>query len=312
MIRVAPLTDSTNLIGNPEALRERWQNDGVLFMRGVLDPELIGWARGKYRDVLVSEGLIVLENETPLWTGKEPRSRNPCNALGTEVWREIVKQPALNQIVRNIFEGEPVWIPIAQHRSGMPSGPVEKDIFSGRHQDGFFNEGMNFLICWIPMRDITMNSGSFAVAPGTHKNGTLHVEGADGTIPAGVIPDEAWRAADFKVGDVLIFSHLTAHATLPNPSNEIRMSLDVRAIPEYAPQPVVGTVELVENRDVTIRRDEGGVATVRVSDTTFIRDMHPHPRIPTGELGRIAYPGARVMAMAHEDGIATVLRSFAY
>lgn len=315
MIHVAPLTESTDLIGNPEALRERWQNDGVLFMRGVLDPELIEWARGKYREVLAAEGLIDPENERPLWTGKEPQSRNPCNALGTEVWQEIVKQPELNQIVRAIFKGEPVWIPIVQHRSGMPSGPVEQgqDIFSGRHQDGFFNEGMQFIICWIPMRDITMETGSFAVAPGTHKSGTLHVEAADGyPIPSGVIPDEAWRSADFKVGDVLIFSYLTAHATLPNPSNEIRMSLDVRAIPEYAPQPVVGTVEHVENCDVKIRRDEGGLATVHVSDSTFIRDMNPHPRVPTGELGRIAYPGARVMAMAHEDGKATVLRRFAY
>jgi hypothetical protein len=47
---------------------------------------------------------------------------------------------------------------------------------------------------------------------------------------------------------------------------------------------------------------------VHVSDDTFIRDMNPRPRIPTSDLERIAFPGAHVMAMAREDGRATVMR----
>jgi len=44
MINVKELTDSTALIGNPEALRQRYDEDGVLFLRGVIDPELMAWA----------------------------------------------------------------------------------------------------------------------------------------------------------------------------------------------------------------------------------------------------------------------------
>lgn len=47
--------------------------------------------------------------------------------------------------------------------------------------------------------------------------------------------------------------------------------------------------------------------TVYVTDDTFIRDMTPQPRIPTGEVERIAYPCAG-SAMAGADGIAIVLR----
>lgn len=310
MINIEPLKDSTPLIGNGPGLRERWEEDGVLFLHDVMNPELIAWAREKYRAALAAEELIDITNEVPVWTGAEPKTRRPCDALGTEVWHEIVKQPELNDIMRSIFEADPVWIPIAAHRSGMPTGPVEEeeDIFAGRHQDGFFNEGMMFSICWMPIRDVDMNSGSFAVAPGYHKFGVLHSRQPQYAISPDKIPEEAWRSANFRVGDVLIFNYMTPHATLPNPSNEIRMSLDVRAIPAWAPQPVIGEVDKVDGTDVTIRTEKGELKVVHVNDDTFIRDMNPQPRVPTHELQKIAYPGAHVMAMARKDGTATVIR----
>lgn len=310
MLKVTELKDSTTLIGNPEALRKVWEEEGVLFLRGVMDPELIGWAREHFREALANEKLIDPEIEEPFWTGSVPLTRRPCDAIGTTVWHEIVKFPLLNSIVRDLFEAEPTWIPIVGHRSSMPTGPIApaQDIFAGRHQDGYFNEGIQFLICWMPIRDTDLNSGSFAVAPGTHRRGNLHQEALQHKLPPEAISDDAWRSAHFRVGDVLIFNYFTAHSTLPNPSNQIRMSLDVRAVPAWAPQPVVGVVDTVDGTDVTILTEEGERVTVAVSDSTYIRDMDPRPRVPTSELQRIAYPGARVMAMASEDRKATVLR----
>ena len=311
MISVAALTDSTSLIGDPEALRQRYNDEGVLYLRGVMDPGLIGWAEKQYRRVLAAEGLIDAANEAPVWTGKTTKAWRPCDALGTSVWHEIVKQPKLNAIMHDIFNADPVWIPIAAHRSSLPTGPVKdgQDIFAGRHQDGFYNEGMLFTICWMPIRDVNIDRGSFAVAPGTHKRGSLHDTSLkNNAIPRESIPDHAWRSANFRAGDVLIFNYLTAHTALPNPSNEIRMSLDVRAIPRWAPQPVIGAVERVEGTDVSIRTEHDGLVTVSITDDTLIRDMNPWPRIPKSELEKIAYPGARVMAMARKDGTVTVLR----
>jgi hypothetical protein len=317
MIDVALLTDSTHLIGDPEALRRVYRQDGVVFLRGVIDPDLVAWARGHFREALAAEGLIDPAVEAPIWSGKKTSTWRPCDAIGTTVWHEVVKQPLLNEIMRDIFDEEPIWIPIAAHRSGFPTGPVAEgqDLFAGRHQDGFTNEGMLFTICWMPIRDVDMDHGSFAVAPGTHHRGVLHERSLDGgssTIPAGTIPDDAWRSADFKVGDVLIFNYLTAHTALPNPSDEIRLSLDVRAIPASAPQPVIGAVETVakhpDSAEVTIRTEDEGLVTVRLSPETLIRDMNPWPRIPLAEVEKIAYPGAHVMAMARTDRSVTVLR----
>lgn len=311
MIDVKPLTDSTDLIGNPEALRKRYEEDGVVFVRGVMDPELLAWAQEKYREALAAEELIDPARETPVWTGRKTDTWRPCDAIGTTVWHEVVKQPLLNSILRDVFDADPVWIPIAAHRSALPTGPLEQDqdIFAGRHQDCFYNEGMLFTICWMPIRDVKMGNGGFAVAPGTHKRGILHDTSVKGNpIPREAIPDDAWRSADFKVGDVLIFNYGTAHAALPNPSDEIRMSLDVRAIPAWAPQPVIGEVDSVAGRDVTIKTEEGALQTVHLTDDTLIRDMNPWPRIPIDEVEKIAYPGAHVMAMAKTDGTTTVLR----
>jgi hypothetical protein len=262
MVAVAQLTDSTPLIGDAAALRQRYDDDGVLYLRGVIDPELMHWAEQKYRAALVAEGLIDLANEAPLWTGKATKLWRPCDVLGTTVWHEVVKQPLLNSIMRDIFDAQPIWIPIVAHRSSLPTGPLQpgQDIFAGRHQDGFYNEGMLFTICWMPVRDVK------------------------------------------------IFNYLTAHAALPNPSNEIRMSLDIRAIPAWAPQPVIGAVEKLDGSQVTIRTAGDELVTVHVTDSTLIRDMNPWPRIPKSEVAKIAHVGAHVMAMTRKDGSVAVLR----
>lgn len=317
MISVTPLTDSTPLLDDGDALRERWEEDGTLYFRGVIDPDLLSWAEQHYRKALADEGLIDLANEAPIWTGKKSDTWRPCDAIGTTVWHEIIKQPGLNAILRELFQADAAWLPIAAHRSAFPSGPLKEgeDIFAGQHQDAFYNEGMNSTICWMPIRDLPdMNSGTFALAPGLHKKGVLHSKDLPNyRIPEGTISKDAWRSATYKVGDVVIFRDDTPHAALPNLSNEFRLSLDIRVGSSLAPQPVAGTVESVSGTKVTIRTDDNDdLVTVTVSDETFIRDMNPHPRVPTSEVERIAYPGARVLAMADKEGRATVLRRNRY
>ncbi len=274
MIAIAPLTDSTPLIGDGAGLRRRFEEDGVLFLRGVIDPAQMRDAETQYRAALAAEGLIDPAREAPVWTGKKSDTWRPCDAIGTAVWHEVVKQPLLNRVMRDIFGADPVWIPIAAHRSAFPGGPIAEgqDLFAGRHQDGFYNEGMLFTICWMPVRDVAMDRGSFAVAPGTHKRGSLHDVSREGKgIPREAIADDAWRSAHFKVGDVLIFNYLTAHTALPNPSDEFRLSLDVRAIPSWAPQPVIGEVTAQQGGDVTIRTEAGELVTVHCTSETASR-----------------------------------------
>lgn len=317
MIDVTTLTDSTPLIGDGDALRARWEAEGTLYFRGVIDPELMAWAEQHYRQALADEELIDLASEAPVWTGKPSDIWRPCDAIGTTVWHEVIKQPALNAILREIFQADAAWLPIVAHRSAFPNGPLKdgEDIFAGQHQDAFYNEGMNSTICWMPVRDIAdMNCGTFALVPGSHKRGVLHSKDLPSyRIPEGSIAPDSWRSAAYRVGDVVIFRDDTVHAALPNLSNEFRLSMDLRLGSSLAAQPVTGTVESLQGTAVTIREDDTGKSvTVHVSDETYIRDMNPHPRVPTSEVERIAYAGARVLAMVDKENRAAVLRRNRY
>ena len=66
MIEVAPLTDSTPLLGDDEALRQRWDDEGALYFRGIMDPKLMAWGEQLYREELVKEGLIDPANPVPV------------------------------------------------------------------------------------------------------------------------------------------------------------------------------------------------------------------------------------------------------
>lgn len=311
MLQIAEFTESTALLSDPAALRKRWKEDGYLFFRGLLDPDMLAWGHQRYREALAGEGLINLTRpDAPVWTGNDPKTRRPCDVLGTTVSAKVKADPALNDALGKVFDDGVVWLPIVAHRSGLPSGKIEagQDIFVQRHQDGPFNEGMQFAVCWIPMRDVKRNHGGFAIVPGSHRRGLLHDEAQDFKVPREAIADDEWRSIDFKAGDVLMFHYMTVHSALPNESDEIRTSIDIRAVPEHSPQPITGSVETVEGSAVAILTDKGERVTIRVDEDTFIRDMNPRPRIPLSEMGRIAFPGAHVIAMLDSTGHASVLR----
>lgn len=309
---VKPLADSTALLGDAEAIKQRWEEDGVLFMRGVIDPELIKWAESKYREVLIREGLIDPTAEKLIWTGKKPEVFRPCDVIGTEVWHKFAELPVLNDLMRIVLEDEPRWIPIVGHRSSIPTGPIKpgQDLFAARHQDSYFSKGMHYVVCWMPIKDAALDAGSFAVAPGAHKSGNFYDD--DHKMVVDSIPDDQWQSADFRAGDLLMFDYYTPHVTLPNPSDQVRISLDIRAIPASAPKPIMGTVESVDGTNVVIRTDDDERVKVHVSDETYIRDMLPLPRVPTEEFGRIAFPGANVMTTVRDDGEAVMFRPNSY
>lgn len=314
-IELKRLEDSSCLVADPERLRERFDRDGALLIRGVLDPSLVAEARARFKDALSAEGLIDPSIEAPIWTGTKTDTWRPCDGLGTSVWPKIAADAKLNKLMHDVMNETPVWLPIVAHRSALPGEPIvtDGDFFFFRHQDGFFNEGMNFTQCWIPMMDIDEDNGGLAVAIGQHKRGNLHDLEAPYRIPIDAIADSAWHTVDYRVGDVLVFNYLTPHLALPNRTNQIRLSIDMRVAPVSAPQPVSGTVIELDGTDVTIHPDDAGEnVIVKVTDDTFIRDMNPYPRIATDRLGDIAHVGARVLAMTRPDGIATVIRTNRY
>jgi ectoine hydroxylase-related dioxygenase (phytanoyl-CoA dioxygenase family) len=103
------------------------------------------------------------------------------------------------------------------------------------HQDnGYtFVEPQQYLTCWIPLTDATLENGCPWVAPGLHRRGTL----------AHWMTGTGWRCLDdapdavpcpVRAGDVLVFSSLTPHRTGPNRTDRVRKAYIVQLAPDGA------------------------------------------------------------------------------
>lgn len=92
------------------------------------------------------------------------------------------------------------------------------------HQDnGYtFVEPQQYLTCWVPLTDATVENGCPQVAPTLHRLGTLQHHYVD---PLGweclSEPDDV-VAVPVRAGGVVVFSSLTPHLTGPNTSGEVR------------------------------------------------------------------------------------------
>lgn len=104
------------------------------------------------------------------------------------------------------------------------------------HQDnGYtFVEPQQYLTCWIPLEDATLENGCPWVVPGLHRRGTLAHEMSDLGWVCLADPGERAVAAPVRAGSVLIFSSLTPHCTGPNRTEGIRKAYIVQFAPEGA------------------------------------------------------------------------------
>jgi phytanoyl-CoA hydroxylase len=93
------------------------------------------------------------------------------------------------------------------------------------HQDNGYNfvTPQDYLTCWVPLVDATIENGCPWVMPGVHKSGTVEhwqtdlgwqcIKGMTGAVPV-----------EAKAGDVVVFSSLTPHRTGPNRTDIERKS----------------------------------------------------------------------------------------
>jgi Phytanoyl-CoA dioxygenase (PhyH) len=309
------LEDSYAIINDPASLRRRWESDGCLFFRSALDQGAVSVVREQFKEVLVNAGIIDVHALEPEWTGIRPSENRPCDVLGNTVWRDLASHPTFDNTVRKVLGEAPWWVPIVAHRSGIPDGELspDHDVFKGRHQDGFFNEGIEFAICWVPLMHIEQKHGGLAVALGTRQSGYLHDPKLPPMypIPPGAIADSAWRSANYRPGDLLIFHYMTAHAALPNTTNRVRLSLDLRVLPASARRPIIGTISNLVGGEVSVLGENGEASRVVVNDATFVRGL-TGARLQRSEYGTVLRIGKKIIATTGDGNYAAVVRSMAY
>ncbi|MBB6671450.1 phytanoyl-CoA dioxygenase family protein [Cohnella nanjingensis] len=242
--------DSTPILENPAQLRERAQEDGMLFFKGLIPQERVLSLR---LDILGSLGKYgVLNNRYPTMEAmadveainRYDADKLQWNGVGVtlEMYRDIQKlesfhalahAPELKAMYRTLFGAEPFPHPRNIGRIMLPHRDLKA---TPSHQDFLHIQGAtNAWTCWMPLGDVPRKLGGLAVLKGSHKAGLLGVANAPGaggleSILCGL--DYRWETTDYEPGDVLTFHSLTVHKSMPNAvPGKIRLSADYRYQP---------------------------------------------------------------------------------
>ncbi len=155
---------------------------------------------------------------------------------------ELLRSPRLLDLVEQFVGGEIFSNPIQHTRIKPPQRDLPEHLQGSSllsktdwHQDTGVHlpeaDDTNMLTVWLPLTDATEANGCLCVIPGSHRDGLV----THCPVPGARIPDELLQGTPVplpvKRGGVLLFHHLTKHASLTNTSDGIRWSFDLRYQP---------------------------------------------------------------------------------
>jgi len=252
------LRNSRDLVGDAGALRKRMEEDGYLYLPNMLDPEEVAEARRSILVKLEAEG--ALDPQYPLEAGiiapEIHFSFRPELANGNPVVEKLLYTGVIMDFMSEFLGGPVLHYDFTWLRAKAP-GP---NTATSPHCDiVFMNRGTkNLFTVWTPLSDVSYEFGGLLVLENSHrqkdhlgeywefdvdtycvndKNDEAHERWAWGKGGGSFSKDAIgvrqeiggrWLSAEYKAGDILIFSMFTLHASLDNCTNQVRLSTDTR------------------------------------------------------------------------------------
>ena len=239
-IRLQPYTESTDLLRTlPESgdqLRSRLDEEGYVYLRGVLPPSLIADIRAELLAILSDAGWI--RRDTTRDDAIADLSNfvaEPDPAFLAVFYRELslksinalAHRPELVAIFEQVFQDDVLVHPRIITRNMFP----QKEAYTTpAHQDHPLVQGpKDHYAAWIPLGDCPKPMGGYSLAPRTHKSGYFRIEPALGIGQMEIVdlPSE-WVHSPTRMGDVVIHHAMLVHRGVPNRSDAIRLSVDCR------------------------------------------------------------------------------------
>lgn len=218
-----------SVISNDQATQ--WDEQGYFLLRGAIAPESIAQVvdaidplEAELEEILRAAGgtvSIATADEITFTTHVVTRS---------EVLREFAASPPFPDLCHDLI-GSDVRLYWDQAVYKKPEPDRE---FPWHQDNGYtFIEPQQYLTCWVPLVDATIDNGCPWVVPGLHRSGTLEhwstplgyqcVDEAEGAVPV-----------EAEAGDVVVFSSLTPHRTGPNATDGVRKAYILQYAPEGA------------------------------------------------------------------------------
>lgn len=251
---VGPLRAS-NSSHNAASLRQRFAEDGYLYLPGALDRDAILAARREIFDRLAAVGEIRMPAEHGLATGISRRAER-AGDLG-----QFLKDICEGQVLRGISHG-PKLRRIAEELFGEPARafdflwlrPTAVGRASPLHFDHvYMNRGSERVVtAWLPLGPVPPSDGPLLIVEGSHRFDNLIAtfRGLDvdrDPSRSGSLEDDPMTVAerhdtrlltaDFGPGDIVLFGPFTLHGSFDNtsPEGRVRLSCDVRYQPAADP-----------------------------------------------------------------------------
>ena len=161
--------------------------------------------------------------------------RNLSGKLRSPAMFGVLKHPALLDIVESVIGGEILAHPQFNVRAKLPA--QDRSVVPWHQDLGYLEKdaGETMMVnFWLPLVDATKANGCLEVIAGSHRMPLAHHE--TGLGPAGNfkgltedrLPPGERVLCPLEVGGVLLIQHKTLHRSLPNTSDHIRWSLDLR------------------------------------------------------------------------------------
>lgn len=247
------LADSNDLLGRPEALRERMAEKGYLLIRGLQKRDNVMAARRRILEFINEQGAIKAgtnlddavvdpEGKYASTMGKRPITHDPAV-------RSVLESKEIFGFFESYFGKQCLTFDYKWLRC------VRRPDSTGAHIDIVYmgrGSTANLYTVWTPFGDIPLELGPLALCVGSHNGpGFARIRETYGRMDVdrdrvgGWFSDDPveivekfggkWQTTDFRAGDVLIFGMYMMHGSLANTTDRWRISCDTRFQPADEP-----------------------------------------------------------------------------
>ena len=232
-----PFIDSSALRDDGPALAARMRRDGYLFLPNLLPREAIANVQRQIGEIAREAGWLrsdtqvadAIANPAGFCVDPDPTYLKTLRRINRlEDYHSLKHHPALIDLLERMLGG-----PILPHPRVLMRNifPARDEYTTKAHQDFPNVQGTaEVYTAWMPLIDCPMEVGPLQIAAGSHTNGVYDfgIAGGAGGIEIKDPLEGTWVSGDFAVGDVLLFHSMVVHKGVPNCSNRLRMSMDVR------------------------------------------------------------------------------------
>lgn len=245
---LAPFRDSTDAVSDGEELPRRFEQDGYVFVRGVVPEVSVQAAREEVFGRLAEVGEITDPPADGIFTGTSRREElQPDKGA---FWRSVSEGPAIRRVTHasetetliSTLQGEPGFgHDFIFLRPGVPGR------FTFLHFDyPFFSRGSQRVVtAWTAVGPVPTIEGALFVVENSHTfedllSNTREIDYSSTSSPQVQLTGDAVEfvrsrgsrilTANFEQGDVIVFSMFTLHGSFDNasPINRARLTTDVR------------------------------------------------------------------------------------